>query len=592
MPGNSLQIGKTVGAQETITLPAAAREGHVYVCGGTGAGKSKFLEWCIRQDVFNWRDSQCGAIVFDPHGLLCQNIMAWVADCGIERPIIPIELRRNDWIISYNLLRRRKDADPSVVVANFVRALAHVWGEGGTDATPLFARWASVVLLTLYQNGYTIADLGHLVAREDIRRAMAGRVTDENTRHAWDFAQRQPKEFTQQITSTLNRFNRLSGPLVMKATFGQPDVSLDLVDALNAGNIILMDLSTKGGLIDQEDADTFATLLLADLWAAAQVRGKGERETIRPFYVYIDECQQYVTPTLAKNLAQARGFGLHLTLANQQPSQFLDAGPHGQALYNAVLGIARTKIVFRTEHPDDSKVLGQQLFMNTFDTDAVKLKLMATKVIGYKQEVRESHSHGTSEAHGASTGTGTGKFHGQSSGAGTGGSQSFDLRDLSMTPTARAEAWNSATTDSSGESHSSSANQMDSTTASESVTTSIVDKPVLGQEVSSIQFRSIDEQIFRAMQLLFDQDDRHFAVRYPDGPKAPLFIVTPTVDSAGTPKKAEELRQKLLSKLPFAMRMADAVKNLDGRQHKILTDVVNISNVDEPESAARRIKEP
>ncbi|HVT90175.1 MAG TPA: hypothetical protein VHD56_15075 [Tepidisphaeraceae bacterium] len=47
--------------------------------------------------------------------------------------------------------------------------------------------------------------------------------------------------------------------------------------------------------------------------------------------------------------------------------------------------------------------------------------------------------------------------------------------------------------------------------------------PIMGQETSSVQYRTVDEQMFRAMQTLFDQEDRHFAIRFHGGPKAPLF---------------------------------------------------------------------
>ena len=157
-----------VGSGRTLTLPASARERHMYVCGGTGVGKSKFLESCIQQDILSWRDSKCGLLLLDPHGLVYQNTMAWLARHGLKRPVVPIDLRRDDWIISYNLLRQRKGGNSAVVVANFVRALAHVWGEEGTGKTPLFAKWATVILLTLYQNGCTIGDAMYLLSRLDL----------------------------------------------------------------------------------------------------------------------------------------------------------------------------------------------------------------------------------------------------------------------------------------------------------------------------------------------------------------------------------------------------------------------------------------
>ena len=236
--GNPLNLGTIAGGTRPLILPASARERHLYVCGGTGVGKSKFIENCVRQDIVHWSDSHSGLMLLDPHGLVYQNVMAWLAKQRLKCPVIPIDLRRDDWVISYNMLRKRKEADPAVIVSSFVRALAHVWGEGGTDQTPLFARWAGVILLTLYENGYTIADVMHLLSRYDIRRAMSAKVTDDTARQAWAFAERHPKDFENQITSTLNRFNRLLGPQVMKATFGQPDVSLDLLTALNDGALI------------------------------------------------------------------------------------------------------------------------------------------------------------------------------------------------------------------------------------------------------------------------------------------------------------------------------------------------------------------
>src|SRR5271170_5827444 len=101
MPGNPLNLGEIIGKGKPLILPASARERHLYVCGGTGVGKSKFLEHCVRQDIVNWTDSRSGLILLDPHGLVYANTMAWLARSGLKRPVIPIDLRRDDWIISY-----------------------------------------------------------------------------------------------------------------------------------------------------------------------------------------------------------------------------------------------------------------------------------------------------------------------------------------------------------------------------------------------------------------------------------------------------------------------------------------------------------
>ena len=52
-PGNDLELGKVASRNATLNLPRTERDKHLYVCGGTGTGKSKFLENLIRQDIKN-----------------------------------------------------------------------------------------------------------------------------------------------------------------------------------------------------------------------------------------------------------------------------------------------------------------------------------------------------------------------------------------------------------------------------------------------------------------------------------------------------------------------------------------------------------
>src|SRR5579864_1220897 len=148
-PGNDLILGKLPGRAEHLGLSRTERDKHLYVCGGTGTGKSKFLENLIRQDILAWRKSKCGLIVLDPHGSLYDSLINWLAWNKIDRPIIPIDLRQDDWIVAYNVLRQR-NADPQVLVDNFTDAMSYVWGQSGTNQTPLFARWAGNVISALY----------------------------------------------------------------------------------------------------------------------------------------------------------------------------------------------------------------------------------------------------------------------------------------------------------------------------------------------------------------------------------------------------------------------------------------------------------
>src|SRR2546426_11861403 len=77
-PGNDLILGNLVGRNATLTLPKESRDKHLYVCGGTGTGKSKFLENLIRQDIKDWRKTKCGLILLDAHGALYDSLIRWL----------------------------------------------------------------------------------------------------------------------------------------------------------------------------------------------------------------------------------------------------------------------------------------------------------------------------------------------------------------------------------------------------------------------------------------------------------------------------------------------------------------------------------
>src|SRR5438046_2328480 len=93
--GNNLLLGTDLSSGQPFTLSRDARAKHVYVPGVTGAGKSKLIESCVRQDICNWAYSGSGLLLLDPHGRIYDELLLWLADRDMrEWPIIPMDLRR------------------------------------------------------------------------------------------------------------------------------------------------------------------------------------------------------------------------------------------------------------------------------------------------------------------------------------------------------------------------------------------------------------------------------------------------------------------------------------------------------------------
>jgi hypothetical protein len=402
--GNSLMLGFGRDDASSVLMTPAERARHLYVCGATRTGKSKLLEDCIRQDILAWPRSGCGMLVLDRHGALVDNVMKFAAARDLQSwPIVPIDLRRTDWVVAYNPLRRRgRGEEESVVVGNFVRSIIHTWGQSDSNATPRLAKWLEAILFVLHTNNYTLAEALQLIVSPQVRREMTGQLEDVVARSIWETAPVKEAEFQEVLESTVNRVRKFLSRRVMRATLGQSHVSLDLGEALEEGQIILAAIATEGQKIDEEDASTFGSLLLSDLWMAAKARGKRDEGGVKPFYVYLDEFQEYVTPSMAETLDQASGFGLHMTLAHQFPSQ-LRKSDQGEQLYNSVMANCRSKVVFQTEHNEDLEELTLMLYRQMVDTRKVKQAIWSTKVLGHELRYMNSYSNGTNWSTGGGT---------------------------------------------------------------------------------------------------------------------------------------------------------------------------------------------
>jgi hypothetical protein len=558
--GNDLELGRISGTRKKLMLSREERSTHLYACGSTGTGKSKFLEHLICQDIKAWQMHKCGLLLLDPHGSLYDSVMRWMAFYNFDRPVIPIDLRDPTTALSYNVLHKREGGDASVVIGNFVQAMAYVWGQAGTDETPRFARWAESILRTLYESKMTLLEAEYLIdsMSKDIRHKLTKNLRIRALLHDWSLSNTfSPKEFETEVSSTINRLRRFLGTQKLRCMFGQEvnGKTLNLRKCLDNGYIVLVNLATEGGYVSNEDSALFATLLLSDLWTAAQERGK--RKGVKPFYVYLDEFQNFVTPTMAENLDQARGFGLHLTLAHQFPNQILHAGAHGQRVFDSIMENARSKVVFQVgmtnlEH------LAKLLFMGVLDPDEVKHRLYSTKTMDYKKILTSSWSTNSGQNRGESTNDRV--------------AEAIDPEDI----TRRINLSSTGT----------STNSVESEIMTEGMSEGF--QPILGKEMSSQTFRPLDEQLYLAMATLFEQEQRHCVIRTRDM-DAPASVVAPIVKDVpiGDERYAAYVK-KALERTNIVRPTSEARRAIERRDAE-LQKIDAPSEDEEPVSAKRKI---
>ena len=124
---------------------------------------------------------------------------------------------------------------------------------------------------------------------------------------------------------------------------------------------------------------------------------------------------------------------------------------------------------------------------------------------------------------------------------------------------------------------------------SEGETTSSVLIPVMGKELSHVQFRSLEEQLFRSMAVLFDQKERHGVGRLV-GMSAPVSIATPEIlKMPATKERVKKYLDRCYAKLPFALPAAAAEKLTVERGEKFAEELFK-ETAQEPRVTKRKVQ--
>jgi TraM recognition site of TraD and TraG len=387
---NDINLGLN-GDGRSVVLQKERRGRHTICLGVTGAGKSKWLEYIIRQDLLAYHRSQCGVAVFDPHGKLYDNLLAFAASKGLDHlPVIPFDCRRLDWLVSFNPLKARSNIESDTIISGCMESLLFAWDQWTTNPTPRLEKWLRFILHMVFFSGGTLSDSLAILRNPDLRKSLARAIEDDVARTVWQTAAcYKESEFQNMTESLCNRVLRFVSNTLLKLSLNQVGPSLDFGTVMQKGGIVLISLATAGGVIDEVDARTIGSLLMHGIWRAAKLRGKGESGQQKSFRVYMDEFGRFLTPTMAEGLAEARGFGLEFFLCTQSTSR-LRSTPAGQQVLDAVLANSRTKIIFNVQHPQDVDLLTPWLFRNEVNPNQIKHQHYATRVLGHRIEYLEA----------------------------------------------------------------------------------------------------------------------------------------------------------------------------------------------------------
>ncbi len=337
--------------EENLFLSAEENEGHWYILGGSGTGKTTLIENRIRHCIL--QDS--AFCLLDAHGDLSEKIIKFLASLWqkkqgkqkeeLARRLILVEPFDNARATGFNPLEISSGSSVYASSLEMMNVFKARWPDFGPRMEELFR----TSLVTLGENKLTLLEMPILLTNREARNSLVENLVNQEIKSYW-----------------LERYNKLSQgsevqyrePILNKVTefltdenirymLGQARSTLDFRKAMDEGRWVILDIA-KGKL--KSNALLLGGLFLAKLQLAGLSRANVSFRQRRHFFVYLDEFQNFINARDAGDvetlLSESRKYALHLTMAHQNLAQLQNP------LLNAILGNVNGLFCFRLGYKD------------------------------------------------------------------------------------------------------------------------------------------------------------------------------------------------------------------------------------------------
>ena len=326
------------GSKKEVSLGKEARLRHTYIIGATGVGKSTLIASMMLEDIKQGR----GCVLFDPHGDIAEDILMRIPESRKE-DVIVVDPSDTDFPIGFNLFDAHSEAEKIVLSSDLVSAFkrhATAWGD---NMTAVLSNTINAFLEST--KGGTLIELKRFLLEEKFREAFLETVEDPSIHYYWEHEYPMVRKG---IAPLLTRIDTFLRPKVVRYMLAQQG-GLDFRACIEEKKVVLLKLSQ--GLIGKDNSYLLGSLFLSKFNQVAQGRQMLSKDKRHPYYVYLDEFQNFITPSISQILSGARKYGLGLVLAHQELAQIEES-----KILNSVISNPYIRICFRLGDNDAKRL--------------------------------------------------------------------------------------------------------------------------------------------------------------------------------------------------------------------------------------------
>ena len=328
------------------------RLSHIYVIGKTGTGKSTLLETLLRQDAVRGE----GFVLLDPHGDLVERVHAGMPE-NRKKDVVYLNVSDPLQPYGYNPLKRVVPEKRPLAASGLLDVFKKMWSDAwGVRMEHIFR---NALLALLDQPSATLPDLLRLMTDKHFRKRAIANTGNPQVRSFWEreyehYSIRMRADGIAPIQNKVGAF--LADPTLYRILVEERK-AISVRRIMDEGQMLLVNLAK--GQLGEDTSGLLGGLLVTTIGLAAFSRADIPEERRRPFFLYVDEFQNFTTLSFATMASELRKFRVGLILAHQ----YLHQLEHD--IQHAVIGNAGTLICFRLGAKDAS-FLGRE-FQPVFD---------------------------------------------------------------------------------------------------------------------------------------------------------------------------------------------------------------------------------
>jgi len=352
---------------------------HMYVVGKTGTGKSKFLLSLMINDIQQGK----GIGVIDPHGDLIEELMMHIPDYR-KNDVIIFDPTDEKFPFCLNPLDVQETESKQILAKWFIDIFKKFFG---ANRNPKLEHVLRMIFLALLDKpNSTLFDIIRALTDKDFRYEMIDAVNDDVVRNFWtnEFAWRSQQFNTEAIMPILNKVGQILSIDILKNIFASPENKLDFRKVMDESKILL--IKVPKGKLQEEIMWFLGAMFVTKLYQTAMGRQSVPKSERTPFYLYVDEFQNFATETFNEILSEARKYWLSLAVAHQFVKQI------PENISDALFGNVGTLISFRISS-EDADYMKQHFapFLEWYDLANLNMREFYCKLL-VKGQVKDPFS--------------------------------------------------------------------------------------------------------------------------------------------------------------------------------------------------------